>query len=42
MGDVGLMPLYYDLDPALLKGVKGVTTSSGVINLADVFAWDEE
>jgi hypothetical protein len=43
LGDIALMPLDYDLDSALsLKGVQGVTTPSGAINLAHVFAWDKE
>ena len=43
MGDVALMPLYWDLDPILmLKGVRGVATPGGSMNLANVFDWDKE
>jgi peptide/nickel transport system substrate-binding protein len=43
LGDVALMPLYYDLDPTLtLKGVRGVTTPRGAVNLANVLAWDKD
>jgi peptide/nickel transport system substrate-binding protein len=43
LGEVALMPLYYDLDPTLmLKGVRGVATPRGAINLANVLAWDKE
>jgi peptide/nickel transport system substrate-binding protein len=43
LGDVALMPLYWDLDPViLLNGVRGVTTANGAVNLANVMAWDKE
>jgi peptide/nickel transport system substrate-binding protein len=43
MGDVALMPLYWDLDPILmLKGVRGVATPSGAVNLANILQWDKE
>jgi peptide/nickel transport system substrate-binding protein len=43
MGDVALMPLYWDLDPILmLKGVKGVAATNGSLNLFNAMAWDKE
>jgi peptide/nickel transport system substrate-binding protein len=43
MADVALMPLYYDLDPTImLKGVRGVATANGAVNLANVLAWDKD
>jgi peptide/nickel transport system substrate-binding protein len=43
MGDVALMPLYWDLDPILmLKGVRGVAAANGSLNLSDTLTWDKE
>jgi len=43
MGDIALMPLYWDLDPILmLRGVKGVAAPNGSLNLHNAIAWDKD
>lgn len=43
MGDVALMPLYWDLDPILmLKGVKGIAAANGSLNLSNTLLWDRD
>jgi len=43
IGEVALMPLYWDIDPALaLKGVNGVAKKSGSVTTWNMFEWDKE